>query len=83
MLFRSGLLKLQKNHALTHIFIAQAEYEENSSYYEKISDEIQVVAIAEKDFVLHKNSRLLVIRKPFFCTVGSQSVKWGSNRKRV
>ncbi len=61
-----GLLKLQKNHKITHIFIAQTEYEENSSYYENISDDIQVVIIAEKEFSLHKHSRLLVIRKPFF-----------------
>lgn len=61
-----GLLKLQKNHNLTHIFIAQDEYEENSVYYEKLPDEIQVVVIADKEFVLRQNSRLLVIRKPFF-----------------
>ncbi len=61
-----GLLKLQKNHKLTHIFIAQTEYEENSSYYERLPDDIQVVVIAEKDYTLAQNSRLLVIRKPFF-----------------
>ncbi len=61
-----GLLKLQKSHNLTHIFIAQDEYEENSVYYEKLPDEIQVVVIADKEFVLNQNSRLLVIRKPFF-----------------
>lgn len=61
-----GLLKLQKNHNLTHIFIAQTEYEENSSYYEDLTKDIQVVIIADRDFVLSGNSRLLVIRKPFF-----------------
>lgn len=61
-----GLLKLQKNHKITHIFIAQAEYEENSSYYENISDDIQVAVIADKEFSLGSHSRLLVIRKPFF-----------------
>ena len=74
---------MQRTYELTHVFMAQEEYEENREYYEKLADTLKVVAIAEKDFVLHKNSRLLVIRKPFFCTVGSQSVKWGSNRKRV
>ncbi len=61
-----GLLKLQKNHKFTHIFIAQAEYEENSSYYENLPDDIQVVVIADKEFSLCGHSRLLVIRKPFF-----------------
>ncbi len=61
-----GLLKLQKSHNITHIFIAQTEYEENSAYYEGLSDDIQVVVIAEKEFSLSRSSRLLVIRKPFF-----------------
>ena len=61
-----GLLKLQRSHDLTHVFIAQDEYEKNSSYYEEIEKTIQVVVIAERDFVLDRNSRLLVIHKPFF-----------------
>ncbi|MCI8596924.1 MAG: response regulator [Lachnospiraceae bacterium] len=61
-----GLLKLQKNHQLTHVFIAQAEYEENCAYYEELSDRLWVGVIAERDFVLGKDSKLLVIRKPFF-----------------
>lgn len=61
-----GLLMLQKNHNLTHIFIAEAEYEENSSFYEGMKDEVQVVVIAGRDFVPGRESRLLVIRKPFF-----------------
>ena len=60
-----GLLKLQRTHALTHVFIAQDEYAENSSYYEELADKLRVVVIAEKDFVPNKSSRLLVIRKPF------------------
>lgn len=61
-----GLLKLQNNYALTHVFIAQAEYEENTSYYEELASTLQVVVIAEQDFMLSANSKLLVIRKPFF-----------------
>ncbi len=61
-----GLLKLQNTHTLTHVFIAQAEYNENSSYYEELSRTLQVVVIAEKDFMLKRDSRLLVIHKPFF-----------------
>lgn len=60
-----GLLKLQRNHPLTHVFIAQEEYEENRSYYEELSNTLLVVVIAERDFVLSRESRLLVIRKPF------------------
>ena len=61
----NGLMKLQSSHAVTHVFIAQAEYEENSAYYEELSNKLRVVIIAEKDFLLDAESRLLVIRKPF------------------
>lgn len=61
-----GLLKLQQSHELTHVFIAQAQYDENRSYYEELANTLQVVIIADQDFILDADSRLLVIRKPFF-----------------
>ncbi len=61
-----GLLNLQSRHPLTHVFIAQAEYEENRDYYEELAATLRVVVIAERDFTLDRDSRLLVIHKPFF-----------------
>ena len=61
-----GLLKLQRMHKLSHVFIAQAEYEENRTYYEELAEKLRVVVIAERDYVLSRDSRLLMIRKPFF-----------------
>ena len=61
-----GLLKLQRTYKLTHIFITQAEYEENRTYYEELADTLRVVVIAERDYALSRNSKLLMIRKPFF-----------------
>lgn len=61
-----GLLKLQREHKLTHIFIAQREYMANPPYYEDLAKTIQVAVIAEREFVLDEESRLLVLRKPFF-----------------
>ena len=60
-----ALLKLQRNHNLTHVFIAQGEYEENREYYEDLANTLRVVVIAEKEFVPNSGSRLLVIHKPF------------------
>ena len=60
-----GLLKLQRSHTLTHVFIAQAEYEENKGYYEELADTIRVIVIADKEFTLSAESRLLIIHKPF------------------
>ena len=61
-----GLQKLLNTHPVTHVFIAQAEYEENISYYEELTGRYQVVVIAERDFIPNRSSRLLVIHKPFF-----------------
>ena len=60
-----GFLKLQRSHALTHVFIAQAEYEENRAYYEELAETLRVVVIAEREFTLDSESRLLAIHKPF------------------
>ena len=59
------LLKLRRNHKLTHVFIAQSEYEENREYYEELTNTLRVIVIAERDFTLSAESRLLVIHKPF------------------
>lgn len=61
-----GLLKIKSKHNLSHVFIAQAEYMENASYYEDLAKSIRVVVIADRTFALHKESRLLIIRKPLF-----------------
>ncbi len=61
-----GFLKLLSNHNLTHVFIAQSEYEENSAYYEELAASIRVAVIAEKEFTLSDESKLLMIQKPFF-----------------
>ena len=61
-----GLLKLLNTHPITHVFIAQAEYMENRSYYEDLANTLQVVIIADRDFTLNRGSKLMAIRKPFF-----------------
>ena len=56
---------MQRSHTLTHVFIAQTEYEENREYYEKLAETLRVIIIAEREFVLSGGSRLSVIHKPF------------------
>ena len=60
-----ALLKLRRSHELTHVFIAQSEYDENREYYEELTNTLRVIVIAERDFTLSAESRLLVIHKPF------------------
>ncbi len=61
-----GLLKLHREHKLSHVFTAQTEYEENPSYYEELAETMPVVIIADKNFTLKSRNNLLVLRKPFF-----------------
>lgn len=60
-----ALLRLQRSHSLTHVFIAQAEYEEDPGYYEQLASAMRVIIIAERGFILPAGSPLLVIHKPF------------------
>ncbi len=60
-----GLKKLLRTYKLTHVFIAQSEYEENHSYYEELAASLRVVLIAEREYNLSRDSRLMVIHKPF------------------
>ncbi|WP_243152372.1 hybrid sensor histidine kinase/response regulator [Pseudoflavonifractor sp. 524-17] len=60
-----ALLKLRRSHKLTHVFIAHSEYDENREYYEELTNTLCVIVIAERDFTLSPESRLLVIHKPF------------------
>lgn len=58
------LERLQMNHHLTHLFIAQEEYEENTAYYEEVGKTICVVVIANKKFSLQQGSRMALVYKP-------------------
>ncbi len=60
-----GLLRLQQSYTLSHVFIAQPEYEENPAYYEELAETQRVIIIAEREFSLASGSKLLVIHKPF------------------
>ena len=60
-----GLQKLERSRNLTHIFIAQSEYEENQGYYEDLAGKYRVIVIADKEFTLDNGSRLFIIHKPF------------------
>ena len=59
-----GLEKIQREHQLTHMFIAQPEYMENSAYYEEMARKMRVTVIADRRFSLGRESRLAIIRKP-------------------
>lgn len=61
------LERLTSLYRLTHLFIGKEEYEGNSSYLEGLDHNIEIVVVADNSFVLSPESRVKVLRKPFFC----------------
>ncbi len=58
---------LVKSVRLTHLFIAEEEYESDPSYIEELSKEMVVVVVADDDFILPKGSKIKIMKKPFYC----------------
>ena len=52
---------------LTHLFIAEGEYQDNVDLIEELAKEMVVAVVANEDIVLPKNSRVKVLEKPFYC----------------
>ena len=52
---------------VSHIFMGQKEYEENSDYFEKLAKENIVIAVtADRDFIPPNGSRIIVMPKPLY-----------------
>lgn len=62
-----ALETLVSMYRLTHIFLAKEEYEANPDYFEKLDKEIQVVLIADDNYSPGSDSRVKILRKPFYC----------------
>ena len=60
------LKKLVSMYQLTHLLIAREEYEENASYFEALESDMEVIVVADDRLRPIKDSRVKVIRKPFY-----------------
>ena len=61
-------LKLLHNTVhLTHLFIAEDEYNDNVDLIENLAKDMVVAVVASEDFVPPKSSRVKVLEKPFYC----------------
>ena len=60
------LTQLMKTYALTHLFIGQPEYEDNVTFYESLDSSIQVVVVAQSYFPLPQDSRIRIVKTPFY-----------------
>ncbi|MBP5282758.1 MAG: response regulator [Lachnospiraceae bacterium] len=63
----ADLKKLLERVELTHLFVADEEYEQNREYLETLAKRMQVVVVARESFELPKNSRAQIMAKPFYC----------------
>ena len=61
------LKKLLERVDLTHLFVADEEYERSSAYLESISSKINVIVVARDSFELPEGSGCQIMRKPFYC----------------
>ena len=52
---------------LTHLFIAEDEYNDNVNLIESLAKEMVVAVVANEGMVLPKNSHVKVLEKPFYC----------------
>ncbi|MCR5178918.1 MAG: response regulator [Lachnospiraceae bacterium] len=50
----------------THLFTAQAEYNEERSFFKEISDATQIVVLADREFAANPDSGVTILRKPIY-----------------
>ena len=61
-------LKLLNNTVhLTHLFIAEEEYNDNVDLIEGLAKNMVVAVVANEGIILPKNTRVKVLEKPFYC----------------
>ena len=52
---------------LTHLFIAEEEYNDNVDLIEELAKTMVVAVVANEGMILPKNTRVKVLEKPFYC----------------
>ena len=63
----SNLKLLRDNVHLTHLFVGEEEYLDNSELLEELGRDMVVAVVANDDLVLPKDSRVRILEKPFYC----------------
>ena len=62
-----NLKLLRSSVHLTHLFIAEEEYNDNVDLIEELAKEMVVAVVANEGMILPKNTRVKVLEKPFYC----------------
>lgn len=64
---KGDLEKLLSSYQITHLLLADEEYEADREFFESLDETVQVIVIAKKNYPAPKSNRIKIIRKPFFC----------------
>lgn len=62
-----NLDKLLRTVRLTHLFVGEDEYEENSDLMESLAKRMTVAVVANGSFRLPVGSKVRILEKPFYC----------------
>ncbi len=62
-----NLKLLRSSVHLTHLFIAEEEYNDNVDLIEELAKEMVVAVVANEGMILPKNTHVKVLEKPFYC----------------
>ena len=62
-----NLKLLRSSVNLTHLFIAEEEYNDNVDLIESLAKEMVVAVVANEGMILPRNSRVKILEKPFYC----------------
>ena len=63
----SNLKLLRDSVHLTHLFIAEEEYNDNVDLIESLAKEMVVAVVANEGMILPKNTHVKILEKPFYC----------------
>ena len=62
-----NLRLLDSTVSLTHLFIAEEEYNDNVDLIEELAKKMVVAVVANEGMILPKNTKVRVLEKPFYC----------------
>ena len=62
-----NLKKLGSSIEMTHLFVAEEEYDMAPEYIEELAERMIVTVVANKSYSLPKNSKARIMEKPFYC----------------
>ncbi len=61
------LREYNRRYGLTHVFVGEEQYEEDTDYLEELSHTLKLVVICSKGYRVREGSGAILLTKPFYC----------------